>query len=82
MGHSRTSCDVRPLCLRTVPNLVMTVAYLLHSFWTSTGQTSVAFAVGAVGTVVGTIFSYAALKPWLGAEGYKACCITSAFCHS
>ncbi len=31
-----------------------------------------AFVVGAVGTVAGTVLSYAVLRPWLGAEGYKA----------
>ena len=31
-----------------------------------------AFVVGAVGTIAGTVLSYAVLRPWLGVEGYKA----------
>ena len=48
--------------------------HVRRSFWSEAGQTSVAFVVGAVGTIAGTVLSFAVLRPWLGAEGYKACC--------
>ncbi len=45
---------------------------MCRSFWSEAGQTSVAFVVGAVGTIAGTVLSYVVLRPWLGVEGYKA----------